>query len=142
MMDGRAAGELIVATAERWVADPDSDVVWSDDYEGRRAVRMRQTVRDVTTVWFTIGQRTVTIEAFVLPLPDDAPGGAIAHLLHRNYRTRRLHFALDPRNDLVVTGRIPLEELSEHELELALGEVYDLIEVSFRPLLAALRPGD
>ena len=121
------------------MADPESDVVWTGDYEGRRAVRVQQTVRDLTTVWFAVGQRTVTIEAFVLPLPGDAPASAVMHLLHRNFGTRRLRFALDPRNDLVIIGRIPLGEVSEHELELALGEVYDLVEVSFRPLLAALR---
>ena len=140
MTGEQAVRERIVSTAEAWLADPESDVVWTGDYEGRRAVRVRQTVRDLTTVWFAVGQRTVTVEAFVLPLPADAPTTAVLPLLRRNFGTRRLHFALDPRGDLVITGRIPLDEVTEHELELVLAEVYDLIEASFRPLLAALQP--
>ncbi len=140
MMDEETARRLIVAATDGWLADPESDVVWTGDHEDRRAVRMRQTVRDLTTVWFSVDQRTVTVEAFVLPLPEDAPGEAIRHLLRRNFGTRRLHFALDPRNDLVVTGRISLSEVSQSELELVLGEVYDLIESSFRHCLRRSPP--
>jgi len=45
--------------------------------------------------------------------------------------------ALDGQGDLVLVGKIPLESLSEHELELALGEIYELVEVSFGGLAAA-----
>lgn len=100
---------------------------------------MRQTVRDFTTVWFDVGERTVTIEAYVLPAPPPGRGAEEAYrqCLTRNFGTRRIHFALDRQGGLVLTGRIPLPELSHEEMELALGEVYSLVEASFRGLLAA-----
>ncbi len=122
---------------EAWVADEDGLVVWAGDHEGRRGIRMRQTVRDMTTVWFEVGQRTVSIEAYVLPKPAHRADEVFRQALVRNSGTRRVHFALDGHGDLVLVGRIPLAELSEHELELALGEVYELVEVSFPALIAA-----
>ncbi len=91
----------------------------------------------MTTVWFTVGQRTVAIEAYVLPKPPNRAEEVYRQALARNAGTRRMAFALDRLGDLVIVGRIPLEQLSEHELELALGEVYDLVEISFPALVRA-----
>jgi len=100
-------------------------------------VRMRQEVRDMTTVWFAVGERTVTIEAYVLPAPPNRAGEVYRQALTRNAGTRRMSFALDRLGDLVIVGRIPVDHLSEMELELALGEVYDLVEVAFPGLVRA-----
>lgn len=131
------AAQLVEEITNAWLADPESSVVWAGDHEGRRGVRMRQEVRDMTTVWFTVGQRTVGIEAYVLPKPPENAAEAYRIALARNSMTRRMAFALDRLGDLVIVGKIPLEHLSDKELELALGEVYDLVETSFRPLVAA-----
>ena len=55
-----------------WLADPESSVEYAEEVEGRWAVRMRQEARDATTVWFTIGQRSVEYEAYVLPAAEGA----------------------------------------------------------------------
>ena len=129
--------ELLEAVTERWAADPDGDVVWAGDHEGRRGVRMRQTVRDMTTVWFEVGDRTLRVEAYVLPSPPHGHEEVYRIALAHNARTRRVAFALDRLGDLVLTARIPVDEVTDHELELTLGEVYDVIEVSFRSLIVA-----
>jgi hypothetical protein len=129
--------ELIERVTEAWVEDPASAAVWTGYHEGRRGVRMRQEVRDMTTVWFGLGQRTVSIEAYVLPRPPQHAEEVYRQALTRNSGTRRMAFALDRMGDLVIVGKIPLEHLTEHELELALGEVYDLVEVSFSGLVRA-----
>ena len=98
---------------------------------------MRQTVRDFTTVWFAVGDRTVSIEAYVLPAPPFRREEVYRQALVRNAGRRRIHFALDRHGDLVLVGRIPLAEMTDEELELALGEVYELVEVSFPALVAA-----
>ncbi len=41
-----ATAELLAAAIEDWVADPDSDVVYSEWVEDRWAVRMTQTCRE------------------------------------------------------------------------------------------------
>lgn len=129
--------ELVAFVTEAWAADPDSAVVWAGDHEGRRGVRMRQTVRDMTTVWFDTGARTVTIEAYVLPHPPRGAEEVYRQALRRNATMRRMAFALDRHGDVVLVGKIPIDALSEHEMELCLGEVYSSVEVSFRAFVAA-----
>jgi hypothetical protein len=128
---------LLESVTERWVADPEGDVVWTGYHEGRRGVRMRQTVRDMTTVWFEVGERTLRVEAYVLPSPPQRRDEVFRTALTHNARTRRLAFALDRLGDLILVARIPVAEVTEEELELTLGEIYDLVEVSFRAFLAA-----
>ena len=67
-MDERAAA-LLAEVVEEWVADPDSDVVYAEKVEGRLAVRMRQQVREATTVWFWVGDLSLIAEAYVIPAP-------------------------------------------------------------------------
>jgi len=136
-MDRSAATALLEAITAGWVSDEVSDVVWTGDFEGRRGVRMRQQVRDFTTVWFEVGQRTIAIEAYVLPSPPSRREEVFRQCLVRNAGVRRIHFALDRDGDVVLVGRIPLGEVTEEELEITLGEVYDLVERSFRPLVRA-----
>lgn len=131
------SSDLVDRVTGAWLADPNSSVVWAGDHEGRRGIRMRQMVRDMTTVWFDVGDRTVSIEAYVLPKPPKNMDEVYRQALTRNAATRRMAFALDRQGDLVLVGKIPLESLSEHELELALGEIYELVEVSFKGLVAA-----
>jgi len=128
---------LVTAVTDRWRDDPESDVVWADDHEGRRGVRMRQTVRDFTTVWFGVGDRTLTVEAYVLPSPPFHREEVFRQALARNGATRRVNFALDREGDLVLRARLPIEEVTDHELDLVLGEVYDMVEVAFPGLVAA-----
>jgi hypothetical protein len=56
-------------------------------------------------------------------------------------RSWRAFFALDADGGLVLRGRLPRPSVTELELDLALGEIYETIEVSFRPLLRALIAG-
>jgi len=128
---------LLTEVTEGWVADREGDVVWAGDHEGRRGVRMKQTVRDFTTVWFGVGERTLSVEAGVLPQPRTGHEEVFRQCLLRNGKTRRIHFALDPDGEVVLLGRVPLEEVTAVELELLLGEVWELVEVSFPPLVHA-----
>ena len=139
MTDREAAHRLVETVTAGWEADPESDVVWAGDFEGHRGVRMRQTVRDSTTVWFDPGDLTVAVEAYVVSLPAEAPASVLRQCLRRNAGVRRLHFALDRHGDLLLVGRIPVGELSAHELETTLAEAYQLVEQAFPPLVAALR---
>lgn len=132
------SAELATLT-ETWVADSDSDVVWAGDHEGRRGVRMRQQARDFTTVWFSVGERTVSIEAYVLPKPPpDRLAATLRLCMIRNRSVRRMHFALDEVEGILLLGKIPLREVDEQELEMALAEVYQLVETTFRPLVRLL----
>jgi hypothetical protein len=134
-MDRDSARRLIAAETQRWVADPESDVVWAGSHEGRWGIRMAQQVRDFTTVWFDIGDRTAGFEAYVLPSPPASRADVFELCLRRNWRSWPAHMALDDRGDLFVVGRIPLSDLDPGVLDRAVGAVYELIELSFRRIV-------
>ena len=135
--------DLLVDVIHRWVEDPESAVVYAEEVDGRWAVRMTQTVRDATTVWWQSGERTVRMEAYVGPVPDHAAEEAYRLALVRNRDAWRCHFALDAEGGIVLRGRLANAEVSAATLDALLGECYDLIERTF-PLLVRLyrrRPG-
>lgn len=128
-------GDVLAAVIGHWVDDPDSAVVYAEQVEHRWAVRMTQTVRDATTVWWEPGQRTLGMEAYLGPVPDHAGERLFRLLLVRNRDAWRCHFALDVEGGVVVRGRLANEEVSEHSLDAILGECYDLVERTFPPFV-------
>jgi len=121
------------------VEDPASDIVWAGEYEGRWGIRMAQESRDFTTVWFDSGQRTVRFEAYVVGRPPAGGGEEVfRQCLTRNWDTLFARFALDRRGDLFICGRLPNELVTIDSLDTAIGEIYGLIEVAFRPILRAI----
>lgn len=129
--------QILEGRIESWLDDTGSSVEYAEEVDGRWAVRMRQEARDATTVWFDVGERSLWYEAYVLPVAG-ASRDLLAQALLRNMKGWRAHFALDREDGLVLRGRLSEEHVTDLELDLALGEIYDTIEVSFRPLLRAL----
>lgn len=130
--------EVLEARIAAWLDDPESDVEYSEELDGRWAVRMKQRTRDATTVWFQPRERSMEYEAYVLPVPDRA-SGVYQFALAKNQRAWRAFFALDGEDGLVLRGRLPAARVTLEELDLVLGEIYESIEVTFRPLLQLLR---
>jgi hypothetical protein len=134
---GSPAWKTLTAASLELVADDSSDVVNAEEFEGRWAVRMTQQVRDFTTVWFEVGERTVGFEAYVLPNPPAAHHEVYRQLLTRNHRMWRAHFSVDKEGDVFLLGRVSVEEWSVDALDAVLGAVYEAVELSFRSLLRA-----
>ena len=131
------ARQLVEDTSAKWVSDPASDVVWAGEHEGRLGVRMAQTVRDFTTVWFDVGDRTVGYEAYVAPPPPRGTEEVYRQCLVRNRSWWRAHFALDAEGGLVLVGRSPIERLDAAELDAVLGSIYEAVELAFKGILRA-----
>lgn len=119
-----------------WLEDEEGSVEYAEEVEGRWAVRMRQETRDATTVWFDVGERSLEFEAYVLPEPQ-APAEVHRQALVRNSRAWRCFFALDAENAIVLRGRISADRVTIEELDRVLGEVYETIELAFRPMVRA-----
>jgi hypothetical protein len=128
--------EVLEDRIRLWLGDEESSVEYAEEVEGRWAVRMRQETRDATTVWFDIGERSLIFEAYVLPAP---PASAEVHrqALMRNGRAWRCFFALDAENAVVLRGRLAADLVTIEELDRVLGEIYETIELAFRPMVRA-----
>jgi hypothetical protein len=126
--------EILEERIRLWLEDEESSVEYAEEVEGRWAVRMRQEVRDATTVWFDIGERSLEFEAYVLPAPAAAPE-VHRQALVRNARSWRCFFALDAEQAIVLRGRLAADSVTLDELDRALGEIYETIEIAFRPMV-------
>lgn len=136
------AADVLAATVARWVDDPESaveysEVVAADNGSDYLVIRMRQDVRDYTSVWFQVGERSLRTEAYVLPAPPSEESPVFRQCLVRNQRAWRAHFMVGADGGLVLAARTAIEHVTELELELLLAEIYEAIEVSFRPLIRA-----
>jgi len=132
--------EVLEERIHLWLEDPEGSVEYAEEVEGRWAVRMRQETRDATTVWFVVGERSLTFEAYVLPEPA-APEEVHRQAMVRNARAWRCFFATDSENAIVLRGRLAADRVTLDELDRVLGEVYDTIELAFRPMVRAGFPG-
>lgn len=136
-MNRDEAWALVGRAAAAWLADPASDVVWAGEHEGRLGVRMAQTVRDFTTVWFDVGDLTLGYEAYLAPPPPHGAEEVYRQSLVRNRRWWRAHLALDAEGGLVIVGRVPLAGITEADLDSVLGALYEAVETSFPSILRA-----
>lgn len=132
--------EVLEERIRLWLDDGGSSVEYAEEVEGRWAVRMRQDTRDATTVWFDVGERSLRFEAYVLPAPVD-PGEVHRQALVRNARAWRTFFALDAEGAVVLRGRLAADRVTLDELDRVLGEVFDTVELAFRPMVRAGFPG-
>jgi hypothetical protein len=103
--------------------------------ERRWYVRMRGDEKDFTTVWLTLGQRTLRYETYVMPAPEENEGVLYEHLLRRNERLVGCHFTIGAEDAVFLRGELPVAVLDEAELDRILGTLYAVVEQCFRPAL-------
>ena len=96
--------------------------------ERRWYVRMLGEEKDFTTVWLTLGQRTLRYETYVMPAPEENHAELYEHLLRRNDRLVGAHFAIGQEDAVFLRGELPLAVLDERELDRVLGTLYAIVE--------------
>jgi hypothetical protein len=103
--------------------------------ERRWYVRMRGDEKDFTTVWLTMGQRTLRYETYVMPAPEENAAELYESLLRRNEKLIGAHFSIGVEDAVFLRGELPLALLDESELDRVLGTLYATVEHVFRTLL-------
>jgi hypothetical protein len=98
-------------------------------------VRMLGEEKDVTTVWLTLGQRTLRYETYVMPAPEERAEQLYEHLLRRNDKLVGAHFSIGLEDAVYLRGELPLGLVCEPELDRALGTLYATVEQCFGALL-------
>lgn len=97
-------------------------------------VRMRGEAKEFTTVWLTLGQRTLRYETYVMPAPEERAEELYEQVLRRNDRLVGVHFSIGAEDALFLRGELPLVALSEPELDRILGTMFATVEQLF-PIL-------
>jgi len=106
-----------------------------EDAEPRWYVRMAGEEKEHITIWFTLGQRTLRYEVYVLPAPQENQSLVYETALRRNDKLVGAHFAIGVEDALFLKGELPLAMLSEAELDRIVGSLYTYTEAAFASLL-------
>lgn len=98
-------------------------------------VRMRGEEKDFTTVWLTLGQRTLRYETYVMPAPEENARELYEQVLRRNDRLVGAHFSIGAEDGIFLRGETPASTLSLEEVDRVLGTLYAQVEQCFTGLL-------
>jgi len=103
--------------------------------EIRWYVRMRGEEKEFTTVWLTLGQRTLRYETYVMPAPMENAEELYESLLRRNEKLVGARFSIGVEDAVFLRGELFLSGLTEGELDRIIGTLYATVEQCFKPLL-------
>ncbi len=134
--------DALDARISAWLAEQlaDNPVVVAVDRdvesgERRWFVRVHGEQKDVFTIWFTLRQRTLHYETYVMPAPEEDHAAFFEHLLHRNLKLYGAAFAIGEEDAVFLVGQIANAAVDEEELDRILGSLYQWVEQFFRPAL-------
>jgi hypothetical protein len=103
--------------------------------ERRWFVRMKGEQKDTFTIWFTLRQRTLHYETYVMPAPEENHQEFYEHLLRRNLKLYGAAFAIGEEDAVFLVGQLANAAVTEDELDRVLGSLYAWVEQFFRPAL-------
>ncbi len=98
-------------------------------------VRLRGEQKDTFTIWFTLRQRTLHYETYVMPAPEENHELFYEHLLRRNLKLFGASFAIGDEHAVFLIGQLPVTAIDTDELDRILGSLYAYVEQFFRPAL-------
>lgn len=132
----RAFEALIDGWAQRELAANPVVAAVDRDVELRRwYVRLRGEEKETSTVWLTLGQRTLHYESYFMPAPEENVEQAYEYLLRLNARLFAMRFAVGEEDAVYLVGQMPLSAVDEDELDRILGSAYAYSEQHFRPAM-------
>ncbi len=103
--------------------------------ERRWYVRLAGEQKDTFTIWFTLGQRTLQYETYVMPGPVENHAELYEHLLRRNLGLNGAAFAIGAEDAVFLVGHLGVSAIDEGELDRILGSLYAWVEQFFRPAM-------
>jgi hypothetical protein len=116
------------AVIEHWLASRDI----SSEHDGQQWMVMLHGERKRTVaVTLSVGDHTLVVQSFFMRAPDEDAAAVYALLLRRNLRSYTLRFALHPDGDVLLVGVVPLEAVSDAELDRVLGQLLAVADETF-----------
>ncbi len=133
--------DRIEAEIDRWLdrqlaENPTVAAVDRDESDERRwFVRLAGEEKQTFTVWFTLRQRTLHYETYVMPAPEENLERFFEHLLRRNLKLYGAAFAIGAEDAVFLVGQLSVDAIADDELDRILGSMYAYVEQFFRPAL-------
>lgn len=129
------------ARIEHWLASEKDDNPAIDAVERadgdlvRWFIRLRGEEKDVWTAWWTLGQRTLAFETYLMPAPEENRAEVFEHLLRRNHKLTGLALEIGEEDAVFLRGSLPVAAVTDAELDRILGSMWAAVELIFRPAM-------
>jgi hypothetical protein len=130
------------ATIDRWLAEqlednPTVAAVEQDTSDGELRWIARVTGEEKATfsIWFHLRQRSLHVETYMMPAPEENLAEVYEHLLRRNLKLRGFSFAIGAEDGIFLIGELPVDRIGDAELDRLFGSVYTYVEQCFRPAM-------
>lgn len=107
----------------------------SDDDLTRWFIRLRGEEKDVWTAWWTLGQRTLSFETYLMPAPEENRLEVFEQLLRRNRKLTGLQLEIGEGKAIFIRGSLPVAAVTDAELDRILGSMWAAVELVFRPAM-------
>ncbi|MDP1794066.1 MAG: YbjN domain-containing protein [Acidimicrobiales bacterium] len=131
-------GDLVDAWAETQLAENEAvlGVERENDNGVRRwLLRLTGEEKQFISVWFALRQRSLSIEAYFMPGPEENVEQLWTYLLRLNARIAGLRFAVGLEEAVYLMGACSVHHVDESELDRLLGAAYAYSEAYFRPAM-------
>ncbi|MEM7091640.1 MAG: YbjN domain-containing protein [Actinomycetota bacterium] len=98
-------------------------------------VRMDGETKQHFSAEFTLGQRTLVVESYFMPEPEENRGQVFEHLLVRNRGMHPLHFVIGSENAIYLRGQVDNRDVDAECVDRLLAAVYEYTEQFFVPAM-------
>ncbi|MEX0767625.1 MAG: hypothetical protein WD029_04045 [Microthrixaceae bacterium] len=134
--------ELFTSQIEQWLDEQvqQNPTVMSverdlDSGECRWMIRVSSPEKGMFSIWFHLRQRTLHVETYFMPAPEENQAKTYEYLLRRSLRFNGFCFCIGNEDAVYLVGQIPVPWIADAELDRLLGSIYSYVEMSFRPAM-------
>ena len=107
----------------------------NDNGVRRWMIRLHGDEKEFIAVWFALRQRSLSVETYFMPGPEENVEDCFTYLLRLNARLGGLRFAIGLEEAVYLMGAVSVHQVSENELDRLLGCAYAYTEAYFRPAM-------
>jgi hypothetical protein len=101
----------------------------------RWLLRLSGEEKQFIAVWFSLRQRSLFVETYFMPAPEENIEDCFTYLLRLNARLGSMRFAVGQEDAVYLMGSISVHHVDEAELDRLLGCAYAYTEAYFRPAM-------
>ncbi len=101
----------------------------------RWVARLLGEEKAVSAVWFQVRQRSLMVETYLMPAPEENVAQCYEYLLRRSAKLRGMGFVIGLEDAVYLQAAVPLDWVDDDELDWLLGSFYEVVEQSFRPAM-------
>jgi hypothetical protein len=91
--------------------------------------------KEAVAVSLTLGDHHLRAESFFLRAPEENRASAFHLLLQRNQRSGPWRFATNEEGDVMLLALIPIDAVSENEIDRLLGAFVQVTDETYRPYM-------